>query len=163
MFGCSASSFRLRTAVLVLCGAFNALHAINAQDEAGVAEFIKSHPHLHGYVTPMPPYPRGLAAAHVGGEMILGITYAAEGNVADVVLVKSSGTRNLDDSTMRYVKRNWRSTMGKRSKRLQTFDFRQGQQGETFLRRSASFPLTPTPHRLVCLRFFGKNGERDSG
>ena len=64
------------------------------------------------FLTPHPPYPLQARASHIEGEVTVRITWAAEGNVKKVVVVKSSGSRLLDEPTTNYIKARWRSLAG---------------------------------------------------
>ena len=50
---------------------------------------------------------------HLQGRVTVKVTWAAVGNVKDVVVVKSSGSEILDGNTTNYIKAKWRSFTGK--------------------------------------------------
>ena len=52
------------------------------------------------------------------------VTWAADGHVKDVVIVKSSGSGVLDSNTRNYIKANWRSLVSKEVTRTLTEDYR---------------------------------------
>ncbi len=66
-----------------------------------------------GFLTPHPPYPLQARAQHLEGVVTVKITWAAAGNVKEVVVVKSSGSRILDENTVNFIKAKWRSLIGK--------------------------------------------------
>ena len=76
------------------------------------AEYIKAHPGYRGYLTPRPPYPFISRAKHEQGDSVARVTFAKEGQVVAVKILKSSGYRNLDSNSVNYVKARWRSTFG---------------------------------------------------
>lgn len=61
-----------------------------------------------GYVraTP-PPYPRVEARAGIGGTVLLKVLVDVDGRPLDVVVLESSGNRNLDRSAREHVLKNW--------------------------------------------------------
>ena len=63
--------------------------------------------------TPHPPYP--YAARHFGLEfsMTVRVTWVAAGPVQEVKVVRSCGDTGLDNYTVRYIRKNWHSEVGK--------------------------------------------------
>ncbi len=77
-----------------------------------MAEFIRTHPGRRSYVTPHPPYPAMSRILHEHGTVVVKVTFAKEGQVTAVKVVKSSGYQNLDGNSVNYIKTRWRSTYG---------------------------------------------------
>ena len=60
------------------------------------------------YVTATaPPYPRPEARAGIGGTVLLKVLVDIDGRPLDVVVLESSGNRNLDRSAREHVLKNW--------------------------------------------------------
>jgi periplasmic protein TonB len=60
------------------------------------------------YVTASaPPYPRPEARAGIGGTVLLKVLVDIDGRPLDVVVLESSGNRNLDRSAREHVLKNW--------------------------------------------------------
>ena len=90
-----------------------ALAASPTQGDDGVAEFLRTHPGYRGYVTPHPPYPAVSRMLHEQGTVVVRVTFAKEGQVSAVEVVKSSGYQNLDGNAVNYIKARWRSASGR--------------------------------------------------
>ena len=60
------------------------------------------------YVTATaPPYPRAEIRAGIGGTVLLKVLVDIDGRPLDVVVLESSGNRNLDRSAREHVLKNW--------------------------------------------------------
>ena len=55
-----------------------------------------------------PPYPRAEARAGTGGTVLLKVLVDIDGRPLDVVVLESSGNRNLDRSAREHVRKHWR-------------------------------------------------------
>lgn len=61
------------------------------------------------YVTATaPPYPRAEVLAGIGGTVLLKVLVDIDGRPLDVVVLESSGNRNLDRSAREHVRKHWR-------------------------------------------------------
>ena len=76
------------------------------------------------FLTPHPPYPLQARVSHVEGSVAVRVTWAADGRVKEVVIVKSSGSAILDSNTLNYIKANWRSFTGKEVTHTLSLDYR---------------------------------------
>ena len=64
-----------------------------------------------GAQLPVPQYPLEAYKHHVSGFILLLVTFGSDGNVADCSVVHSSGSKLLDDPTVRWIKRNWHTVV----------------------------------------------------
>lgn len=64
------------------------------------------------YQTPLPPYPYSAQAAGVQGSGIVQVLFDAQGKPETARMAKSTGSKDLDDQTVRYAQAHWRSTGG---------------------------------------------------
>jgi periplasmic protein TonB len=61
------------------------------------------------YVTATaPPYPRAEVLAGIGGTVLLKVLVDIDGRPLEVVVLESSGNRNLDRSAREHVRKHWR-------------------------------------------------------
>lgn len=88
------------------------LNASPARGDDWAKEYIRTHPGYRGYLTPRPPYPLISRAKHEQGDSVARVTFAKEGQVIAVKLIKSTGYWNLDSNSVNYIKAQWRSTFG---------------------------------------------------
>jgi periplasmic protein TonB len=57
---------------------------------------------------PAPPYPANFIRAGIGGTVEFTVLVGTDGKAIDIKLMKSSGNRRLDQSTLSHIKRRWR-------------------------------------------------------
>ncbi len=72
-----------------------------------------SGPRRIHFLAPHPPYPLEAKITGYEGDVVVRVTWAADGSVKEAVVVKSSGTDLLDRPTWKYIKAHWHSFTGK--------------------------------------------------
>lgn len=73
---------------------------------AATSQTAPSVPEL-GIITPGPPYPQAALTAKVSGSGSCSVYFDASGHVDDATMMRSTGSKILDENTVDYARKNW--------------------------------------------------------
>ena len=111
--------FSLGIPALVLCGLAS---APGAQAAAPAPKPSAGHQRVD-FLTPHPPYPLEAKITRIDGDVVVRVTWAADGSVREAVVVKSSGSDLLDGPTRKYIEAHWRCLTGEEVTRTVTLRY----------------------------------------